>query len=164
MVKFSLLTAIAAALPSVLATPVAAPSNSSAPATLSKRGEGVHIFNCWPTSSSANNWISVVAYCANDADCSNPNHHLDGANACVMKLSLNNGNFHIWEGYQQSCKFPTGVTFTWNIDKNAQSQKDYTYVGSGQNDWTKYRAYKDDKTRGATWANHWCQKIYYFLP
>jgi len=36
---------------------------------------------------------------------------------CIMS----NGNLHTWEGGAQSCTFPTGVTFSWNIPSNAQS-------------------------------------------
>ncbi|KAL2265788.1 hypothetical protein VTJ83DRAFT_6888 [Remersonia thermophila] len=201
MVKLSLLTAVVAALPSVFATPVAAPSNSSAPAVLEKRAEGVHLFNCFPTSNSANNWLSVVAYCANDADCSNPSHVLSGSNVCVKKFSLNNNDcesrpcppagrashasdawgggggedkgweltpralflVNIWEGSEQSCTFSSGVTFSWNIDRNAQRQNDYTYVGSGWNNFRSFAGYKDNKQQGATYLNHDCKKIYYFI-
>jgi hypothetical protein len=38
-------------------------------------------------------------------------------------------SFHIWEGGPQSCTFPSGVTFGWNIPANAQSQADFSYVG-----------------------------------
>ena len=46
-----------------------------------------------------------------------------------MSNSGTAGSFHIWEGGPQSCTFPSGVTFGWNIPSNAQSQPNYSSVG-----------------------------------
>ncbi|KAL1835502.1 hypothetical protein VTJ49DRAFT_6586 [Mycothermus thermophilus] len=155
MVKFSLLTAFVAALPSIFASPV----------PLEKRleGEGIHLFNCYPISGGTITWISVVGYCANDPDCSNPQHVLSGDNVCIMKHSAGWDDFHIWEGGVQSCRFPNGVVFSWDITSTAQSQQDYTYVGWGDNGHRQFAGFKDNKRQGATFDYHRCEKIYYFI-
>jgi hypothetical protein len=38
-------------------------------------------------------------------------------------------DYHIWEGGSQSCTFPSGVKFTWNIPSGAQSLPNYNSVG-----------------------------------
>ena len=46
-----------------------------------------------------------------------------------MSSSTNETGYHIWEGSSQSCTFPTGVKFSWNINSNAQSLANYASVG-----------------------------------
>ena len=48
---------------------------------------------------------------------------------CFMSSSSTPESFHIWEGGPQQCTFPSGVTFGWNIQSNAQSQANFAQVG-----------------------------------
>jgi len=138
MVSFKPLAAAALLVQAVLASP-----------TLSTRAEGVHLFNCRPSSNGvAQTWQSLVVvrtylpstktytsvltppqYCANDSDCSNSGYNPSSDNVCVKSSSGTSGSYHIWEGGSQSCTFPTGVKFSWNITSNAQSQPNYSTVG-----------------------------------
>lgn len=70
-----------------------------------------------------------VQYCANDSDCSSLSYSPPSDNVCVKGTSSTSESYHIWEGSSQSCTFPTGVTFTWNIPSSAQSQPNYSSVG-----------------------------------
>ncbi|KAK3403103.1 hypothetical protein B0T20DRAFT_474901 [Sordaria brevicollis] len=125
---------------------------------LLKRGEGIHLMNCDPSATSIG-YMSAVIYCANDSDCSNPSYGHSSNNVCVMSTS----NFHTWEGSTQSCTFSTGVTFSWNIGRQAQSSPDYSYVGSGANNYRTFAGYKDDKHLGGTYNGHYCRSIYYYI-
>ncbi|KAG7285204.1 hypothetical protein NEMBOFW57_009825 [Staphylotrichum longicolle] len=129
-------------------------------------GEGVHLFNCGPfgAAGAPKTWYSIVAYCANDADCSSLGYNIPSNDACVKSVSGTSGQYHIWEGGPQSCTFPSGVTFSWNIPANAQSQADYTSVGSGSNGYRSFAGYKDNKVSGASYGgSHSCKKIYYYV-
>ncbi len=68
-------------------------------------------------------------YCANDADCSNYHYGLPPSDACVVSTSTTLDQFHTWEGGPQSCTFPTGVTFNWDIPSSAHSQAAFSWVG-----------------------------------
>jgi len=46
-----------------------------------------------------------------------------------MKTSFTEGDSHRWEAGEQSCRFPTGVTFKWGVIPNAQALQDYLHVG-----------------------------------
>jgi hypothetical protein len=74
-------------------------------------------------------YCSRLQYCANDSDCSDLGYQPPSDNVCVKKSSGNEEEYHTWEGGSQSCTFPTGVTFSWNIPPNAQSLPDYSYIG-----------------------------------
>jgi hypothetical protein len=41
--------------------------------------------------------------------------------------------------------FADGNVFTWNINANAQSQPDYTQVGTSHNNYRSFNVYKDSK-------------------
>ncbi|EGS18413.1 uncharacterized protein CTHT_0064390 [Thermochaetoides thermophila DSM 1495] len=133
-------------------------------------GEGIHLMNCNPIMGGADptrkwTWVSAVFYCPNDADCSRLNYSPDYNDVCIMKTSYTEGDFHRWEGGEQSCRFPTGVTFKWGIIPNAQAFRDYSHVGSGSNGYRDFRGYKDNKGNGANMPGltHSCKKIYYFI-
>ncbi|KAH6650438.1 hypothetical protein F5144DRAFT_588917 [Chaetomium tenue] len=128
-------------------------------------GEGIHLLNCRPFggAGSPQTWYSVVAYCANDADCSRLNYLIPDQDTCIVSTSSTPESFHTWEGGQQSCTFPTGVTFNWNIPANAQSQADFSSVGAGWNDFRSFSGFKDQKVNGAGLGSHSCTKIYYYI-
>jgi hypothetical protein len=125
---------------------------SLASPALASRGEGIHLFNCYPIGGAGvqQTWLSIVVvstgrvyvcpehlltirlqYCANDSDCSNLGYSPPSENVCIKSSSTSDSNYHVWEGSSQSCTFPSGVTFSWNwnIQGNAQSQANYAYVG-----------------------------------
>ncbi|KAH6622684.1 hypothetical protein F5144DRAFT_517088 [Chaetomium tenue] len=135
------------------------------PTELAKRGEGIHLFNCRPFGGAGvpQTWISIVVYCANDSDCSSLGYSPPSNNVCVKGTSTSSETYHVWEGGSQSCTFPTGVTFTWNIPSGAQSQPNYSSVGSGSNGYRSFAGYKDDHVNGASYNYHSCEKIYYYI-
>ncbi|KAK3898428.1 hypothetical protein C8A05DRAFT_47261 [Staphylotrichum tortipilum] len=137
---------------------------SFASPALSTRAEGVHLFNCRPSSNNvAQTWQSLVVYCANDSDCGNPGYNPSSDNVCVKSSSGTAWNYHIWEGGSQSCTFPTGVKFSWNISSNAQAQPNYSTVGKGSNGYRSFTGYKDDHGAAVSYNSHSCEKIYYYL-
>ncbi|KAL2143660.1 hypothetical protein VTI28DRAFT_10167 [Corynascus sepedonium] len=133
--------------------------------TLATRGEGVHLFNCrpWGGAGVTQTWISIVVYCANDSDCSQLSYSPPRDNVCVKGVSTTEEAYHIWEGSEQSCTFPTGVTFTWNIPSDAQSRPDYTYIGSGSNGHRDFAGFKDNHGSAMSYDYHSCEKIYYYI-
>ncbi|KAG7294482.1 hypothetical protein NEMBOFW57_004556 [Staphylotrichum longicolle] len=158
MVALKTLAAAALVAQGVLASPAQDPQ-------LAKRGEGIHLLNCRPYGGAgvAQTWLSLVVYCANDSDCSNLSYSPSSNNVCVKGTSTTSEAYHVWEGGSQSCTFPSGVKFTWNIPSNAQSQANYSPVGSGSNGYRSFAGYKDD--HGATFGYnyHSCEKIYYYI-
>ncbi|KAK4188636.1 hypothetical protein QBC35DRAFT_462808 [Podospora australis] len=125
-------------------------ATSAAVVGLEKRqgGEGVHLVNC--------NTYSTVIYCPNDGDC---NHNPGPGNSCAT------AGIRKWEGTRQSCRFSTGVTFSWFVQANAQQQPDFSVVGDGDNGrgrpWT---IRKDNKHNMYTDGNgNRCDSIYYAL-
>jgi hypothetical protein len=70
-----------------------------------------------------------LQYCANDSECSNLAYNPPSENVCVKQSSGSDGLYNVWEGSEQSCTFPSGVSFSWNIQASAQSQANYAYVG-----------------------------------
>ncbi|TPX18959.1 uncharacterized protein E0L32_011352 [Thyridium curvatum] len=147
----SKLTAFAALVASVIASPAPAPAPSPDVDTklLAKRAEGIHLLNCVT--------YSTVVYCANDSNC---NFNPGAGNAC----SPGSGVFH-WEGGSHSCTFGgTGVTFTWAIDSNAQSYPNFQKAGTGSNGFHNFNCFKDDQHVMYTDGNgHACRSIYYCL-
>ncbi|KAK0707854.1 hypothetical protein B0H67DRAFT_671460 [Lasiosphaeris hirsuta] len=116
-----------------------------------KRGEGIHLVNC-------GNQYSAVVYCENDGSC---NFFPGGDNLCILK---SNGLF-VWEGGNKGCTFSTGTRFTWSIGSDAQNQRNYTQVGSGDNGFNKFTIFKDDKhTMYRDGSGNQCKSIYYCLP
>ncbi|KAK4099288.1 hypothetical protein N658DRAFT_453303, partial [Parathielavia hyrcaniae] len=128
------------------------PPDLSGP-SLATRGEGVHLLNCSPGPDRdpggskvppPKTWVSLVVYCANDSDCSNPSYKPSPDNVCVKYSTTYNGQSNIWKGGSQSCTFPSGVSFSWNIRSDAQSQPNYANVGSGSNNYRSFAGFKDD--------------------
>jgi len=50
-----------------------------------------------------------------------------------------------WEGSEQSVTFSGGNVFAWNINANAQSEPDFTIVGTSHNNFRNFDVYKDNK-------------------
>jgi len=50
-----------------------------------------------------------------------------------------------WEGSTQCLKFPNGDDLQWTINKDAQSQADFSQCGTAKNNEQAYTVYKDDK-------------------
>ncbi|KUJ09212.1 uncharacterized protein LY89DRAFT_788118 [Mollisia scopiformis] len=141
--QFSKLAAITSLLAGVIATPIAGEATK-----LAKRSEGVHLVNCGSE-------YSVVVYCPNDSDC---NHSPPSGDGCFIS------GIDTWEGFEQSCTFSTGTTFTWNIEAYAQSEPDYTEVGTGTNTYHNFDIYKDDQHVMYYDGNGYaCKSIYYCL-
>ncbi|KFY79414.1 hypothetical protein V499_01608 [Pseudogymnoascus sp. VKM F-103] len=67
-----------------------------------------------------------------------------------------------WEGNEQSVTFADGNVFAWNINANAQSEPDYTMVGTSHNNFRNFDVYKDNK-RILYSQNGWDYRtIYYY--
>lgn len=144
MVALSLIT-LATLLGSALANPVPVPSfDVEIPAAnaseVDKRqaAEGVYLLNCGPPSN-PNTYHPVVVsllpplnnrgitekltkpftqYCPDISNCGRiPSNN----NLCYGPTK--------WETSTGSCRFPTGVTFTWNIVANAQEFPYFAVVG-----------------------------------
>ncbi|KAK3306071.1 uncharacterized protein B0T15DRAFT_217630 [Chaetomium strumarium] len=129
-------------------------------------GEGIHLLNCRPFGGAgvSQTWLSIVAYCANDADCNSLQYSIPDQDACIVSSSGTSESYHHWEGSSQSCTFSsTGVTFRWNIPGNAQSQPNYSSVGTGSNGFKTFAGFKDDHSPSASYSYHSCEKIYYYV-
>ncbi|KAK4682341.1 hypothetical protein QC764_115500 [Podospora pseudoanserina] len=126
MVALSLIT-LATLLGTALANPVPVPSfDVEIPAAnaseVDKRqaAEGVYLLNCGPPSNP--NTYHPVVHCPDISNCGRiPSNN----NLCYGPTK--------WETSTGSCRFPTGVTFTWNIVANAQEFPYFAVVGSGNN-------------------------------
>ncbi|KAG7293451.1 hypothetical protein NEMBOFW57_003502 [Staphylotrichum longicolle] len=128
--------------------------------------EGIHLLNCysmtgtpWPHTA-----ISLVAYCANDADCSKTSYFLPSSDVCIMS-NTTDATFHQWaDGTDQSCTFPSsGVTFSWNIPTTIGWDPVYSPAGTGSNGYRSFDGFKDDGTQGAVFDFHSCSKRYYYI-
>ncbi|KAL8393866.1 hypothetical protein RB595_003571 [Gaeumannomyces hyphopodioides] len=143
--------AMAAPAPAPVAEVAAAPAEGAN--VLAKRAEGIHLVNCETTAGRI--IYSAVVYCPNDSDC---NRNPGAGNSCVP------GGIITWERSNGSCRFSTGVTFTWGIASNAQSFPNFQQVGDGGNGGTHFKIFKDDKHRMYTDGNGYsCKSIYYGL-
>ncbi|KAJ4290035.1 hypothetical protein N0V88_006837 [Collariella sp. IMI 366227] len=111
------------------------------------------MFNCWPWGGAgvAQTWLSIVVY------------GIPGNNVCVKKTTSQSEAYHIWEGGEQSCTFPTGVTFKWNIPANAQLRPNYSFVSTGTNGYKVFDGFKDDHGAAPGYNYHSCEKIYYYI-
>jgi hypothetical protein len=120
-----------------------APAVAGAP--LSKRGEGIHLVNCFATGSTADvvsavavrtahsssqpkdtetrvELLTTIQYCPNDGNCKpGPNHFCTVSSGDSIK-------FIHWEGAPFHCTFNTGVTFSWNLPDDAQSKATFSVV------------------------------------
>ncbi|KAL8341043.1 hypothetical protein RB601_006914 [Gaeumannomyces tritici] len=152
----SLFAGAAMAAPAPAPSPlseVAAAEPAEGASVLAKRAEGIHLVNC--ENSAGRTIYSAVVYCPNDSDC---NRNPGAGNSCVP------GGVITWERANGSCRFSTGVTFTWGIASNAQSFADFQQVGDGGNGGTNFRIFKDNKHRMYTDGNgNSCKSIYYGL-
>ncbi|KAK4150837.1 hypothetical protein C8A00DRAFT_17686 [Chaetomidium leptoderma] len=129
-------------------------------------GEGVHFLNCGSFAGAAwpHTYISIVAYCANDVDCSDVLYTIPLDDACIMSSSTS-PDFHQWAtGTDQSCTFPSsGVTFSWNIPTEIGSLPVYSSAGTGSNGFKTFAGFKDDGLSGAKYDLHSCSKRYYYI-
>ncbi|KFZ01349.1 hypothetical protein V501_10061 [Pseudogymnoascus sp. VKM F-4519 (FW-2642)] len=66
-----------------------------------------------------------------------------------------------WEGNEQSVTFADGNVFAWNINANAQSEPDYTMVGTSHNNFRNFDVYKDNK-RILYSQNGWDYRTIYY--
>ncbi|KAB5572320.1 hypothetical protein GE09DRAFT_1216884 [Coniochaeta sp. 2T2.1] len=113
--------------------------------------DSVHLINC-------NFDDSVVVFCNDDSNCDfNPAPN----NFCVFHA----GGTGTWEGSTQSCDFPTGTVFTWNIKSAAQSQNNFTPAGTASNSaGQNFQCFKDDQhTMYIDSAGRNCKSVYYCL-
>ncbi|RWA09759.1 hypothetical protein EKO27_g5351 [Xylaria grammica] len=147
---FSKFATCAAFLATALASPLGASANEEH--QIAKRANGVHLVNCVT--------YSAVVYCENDSNC---NFNPGAGNQCIPRDHLNGNGLEIWES-AGSCTFDTGTTFSWNIQSNAQSQPNFSVVGSGTNGFQGFTVRKDDQHVMYTDGNgHACRSIYYAL-
>ncbi|KAI0509681.1 hypothetical protein F5B22DRAFT_648702 [Xylaria bambusicola] len=132
---------------SVLASPLETLAVHTEGQALAKRAEGIHLVNC--------RTYSLVVYCSNDSNC---NFFPSDANKCVPTKGI-----LTWEIPNGLCAFNTGESFHWNIRSNAQSQENYSVVGSGNNNERGFVIRKDDKHVMFTDPNNGeqCSSIYY---
>ncbi|KAI0096060.1 hypothetical protein GGR51DRAFT_544369 [Nemania sp. FL0031] len=148
---FSKLATAATLLATALAGPVATGSSDET-VQLSKRADSLHLLNCVT--------YSAVVFCTDDSNC---NFNPGPGNECIPNDHLNGNGLETWET-NGSCTFSTGVTFTWSIQSNAQSQPNFSVVGSGSNGAQGFTIRKDDQHVMYTDGNgHQCRSIYYAL-
>jgi hypothetical protein len=123
MLSSTFLAAYTAAL-AMTASAIPAPSTQ-----LAKRGEGIHLMDCHSRNPNSNWVASIVIYCADDgkfcgADKGIGDSIYNNNDVCIV----NEAALNTWEGKTESCTFPTGVKFTWNLEANAASAPYYALV------------------------------------
>ncbi|KAI6082138.1 hypothetical protein F4821DRAFT_219658 [Hypoxylon rubiginosum] len=97
-----------------------------AEAGLSKRArESIHMAHC-------NTYYALDYY----ADDTKDNVFPGDSNECVSS------SFH--EGTSASCKFGSGVTFSWFLASNALSASQGSQVGTGNNGYHNFNCFRDD--------------------
>ncbi|KAI2471972.1 hypothetical protein F4781DRAFT_385655 [Annulohypoxylon bovei var. microspora] len=105
--------------------------------------ESIHMIDCGT--------YKAVNYYSND---SNDGSFPGNSNTCVA-----NGGFH--EGGSSSCKFGSGVSFSWNLSGGAASAGDATKVGTGNNGFHSFNCFRDDNHVLYTDGNgHACKSTY----
>ncbi|EHK16335.1 uncharacterized protein TRIVIDRAFT_164142 [Trichoderma virens Gv29-8] len=142
----------------ILGSVVAAPAGGIDIDTTSlvKRAESIHIVWCTPLPGEGSNSIppfSAAVYCPNDSACQLPTSN----NVCKIDPS------QLGVGGPFSCKFPSGVTFTWNLSYEAGTAPKYSQVGGGTNGFKKFTGYKDDGHSFCSIGSYSCVTNYYFL-
>ncbi|KAK0717974.1 hypothetical protein B0T26DRAFT_606702, partial [Lasiosphaeria miniovina] len=123
--------------------------------------EGVHLLNC--AFEGEPRLMSLVVDCTNDFDCSDLAYEPDENSVCVKHTTTWYEDWYQWEGGNKSCTFPSGITFSWEIPLDAQSNPDYTGIGRGWNGRRTFGGYKDNHRRTFYWRSHTCVKIYYYV-
>ncbi|XXH00701.1 hypothetical protein Hte_007051 [Hypoxylon texense] len=97
-----------------------------AEAGLSKRArESIHMVNC--------DTYKAIDYYADDTK---DNVFPGNNNECVANSFK--------EGSPSSCKFGSGVTFSWVLSSNAASASQASQVGTGSNGFHNFNCFKDD--------------------
>ncbi|KAJ2977997.1 hypothetical protein NQ176_g4056 [Zarea fungicola] len=116
-------------------------------------GEAIHLVNC----SGQHGYASYVVYCEQDNNC---NFTPIGNNECTVS----SGHFNTWEGAWQSCTFQENdVSFSWNIEGDAQSRGLYTQVGTGSNGFRNFNIFRDDDHEMWGGNGQQCNSVYYAL-
>ncbi|KAI1414500.1 hypothetical protein F5Y13DRAFT_188161 [Hypoxylon sp. FL1857] len=132
------------AIVSFLASVGLAAPTEAGEAGLSKRArESVHLVDCIT-------YQAAVYY----ADDSQDNVFPGNNNECVS-----NGGFN--EGSGTSCRFGSGVTFSWALSSDARSAPDALKVGTGNNGFHNFNCFRDDNhVLYADGNGHTCSSIY----
>jgi hypothetical protein len=141
---------------SLLCTAAAVPEAAAPEAELVERAPGpesVYLTNCLSMGLPG----SDVAYFKAGSEQTSGRSYPDSS--CRMK---SNG-FQYWEtGFGQSCKFNNGVTFSFTIDRDAQSRPNFSRAGTGYNGYRSFICYKEKPQRVLyPFANGGCVVIYY---
>ncbi|KAL6811936.1 hypothetical protein J3E69DRAFT_349024 [Trichoderma sp. SZMC 28015] len=141
----------------ILGGVVAAPAGSVGltATTPVKRADSIHIVYCTPLPGEGSNSIppfSAAVYCPNDNACQLPTSN----NVCKIDPS------QLGVGGPFSCKFPSGVTFTWEISYEAYTAPLYSQVAGGSNGFQSFTGYKDDGHAFCSIGSYSCATDYYF--
>ncbi|KAM7184919.1 hypothetical protein V8F20_012011 [Naviculisporaceae sp. PSN 640] len=127
------LSVLLLALQGVVAIPAPYPVTRQSNGLAFGKGD-LHLVNCEPriseTGSVSSQWLSLVIYCENDADCSDPNHVPAERDICVKKASNVSGDYQRWENSEwQTCRFAERGPFSWVLVRLARLFPPTTEVG-----------------------------------
>jgi hypothetical protein len=100
-----------------------APAVTGAP--LSKRGEGIHLVNCFATGSTADVVSAVTVRTAHSSSQPKDTETRVGL-LTTIQYYPNDGSCE--PGPNDSCTFNTGVTFSWDLPDDAQSKAKFSVV------------------------------------
>ncbi|KAL1860386.1 hypothetical protein VTK73DRAFT_7368 [Phialemonium thermophilum] len=124
---------------------------------LAAAGETVYLVNCGIGGSGVE--YSVMAYYPDGSVTAGGNVPPTNDNEAQITVS---GTQH-WEGQAVTGHFPSGVSFTSHIQANAQSQPDFSNVGTGNNGFRNFVCFKDNKRKLFQQGEATCNSIYYCL-
>ncbi|KAH7635552.1 hypothetical protein B0T09DRAFT_390117, partial [Sordaria sp. MPI-SDFR-AT-0083] len=126
--------------------------------------EVIHFFNCQKRPNWDHGTDSLVVICENPRDCLDLNYLPPDDSLCLMDRFEEDGVFRVWEGNVQGCLFRNyNNELSWNVSKDAQSQRDYFDVGFLTSDTYVYQGFKDPSNRmGLDIPFCDCQSIYHF--
>ncbi|KAF2468004.1 uncharacterized protein BDR25DRAFT_316597 [Lindgomyces ingoldianus] len=108
--------------------------------------ETVYLTNCDSSNPRGSSYYSELSYYAAGR---NSQHHNYPTERCYM-TDPSNGHYgaFVWEGVEAYCQFTSRgslVEFRAWIGKDAQSKNDFTQVGTAENDFHRFKCYKDNK-------------------
>ncbi|KAK3392211.1 hypothetical protein B0T20DRAFT_420499 [Sordaria brevicollis] len=130
--------------------------------------EVIHFFNCEKRPNWGFGVDSVVAIYETPTLAHDTTYRPPDDALCVMRRSLQKGDFHIWEGEPQACHFIAyNNTLSWKIEEGAQGRGIivslvYTPNSYLTSDTHVYEGFKDSKPRGLDVPFMDCNSIYYF--
>ncbi|GAB1316985.1 hypothetical protein MFIFM68171_07195 [Madurella fahalii] len=170
-----LLTVVALAARSILASPTPQPLQTS----IHRRalnGTGIYLaVDCRPreapeTPDSPQSWLSLVIYCESQAECNSTGHYPAARDICVKRTSNMSSDYHKWENSDwQHCYFEERGVFSWVLSRFARLFPAGTEVGEidghsiGEDaDSQDFAGFRDDEFQGAGPATHNCSKVYHF--